>query len=97
MLTHDHTHDHNVLTVAAARPPVLTHLRPSRYYRVWIYACNVALLAATLVFAAAFAWLTTDFRIQVSVAVLVKEIAAPFVVTLSPPCAPQAQRTVHTT
>lgn len=35
-----------------------------RYYRVWIYACNIALLLGSLVFLVGYIWILTDFRMS---------------------------------
>lgn len=38
--------------------------RAMRYYRVWIYCCNIALLIATLVFVLFFLWFLTDVHMS---------------------------------
>lgn len=43
-----------------------------RYYRVWIYACNVALFASALVFAATALWTLTDARMALFPSVQVR-------------------------
>ena len=35
-----------------------------RYYRVWIYSCNLALFAATIIFITLFIWLLTDIHLS---------------------------------
>ena len=38
--------------------------RAMRYYRVWIYCCNIALFAATLVFVVLLIWFLTDIHMS---------------------------------
>lgn len=35
-----------------------------RYYRVWIYSCNLALFLATIIFITLFIWLLTDIHLS---------------------------------
>ncbi|XP_074594579.1 uncharacterized protein LOC141849961 [Brevipalpus obovatus] len=38
--------------------------RAMRYYRVWIYSCNLALFCSTIVFIILFLWTASDFRLS---------------------------------
>ncbi|KAH6935206.1 hypothetical protein HPB50_004616 [Hyalomma asiaticum] len=45
----------------AALGPMFLHTA-MRYYRLWIYTCNVALLLSALAFSVAAAWVLSDYR-----------------------------------
>ncbi|KAH7953175.1 hypothetical protein HPB49_005735 [Dermacentor silvarum] len=45
----------------AALAPMFLHTA-MRYYRLWIYTCNVALLLSALAFSVAAAWVLSDYR-----------------------------------